>query len=90
MRYTRSKDGSIIYATVLGRPEIGKQLLLKSFADTRIDGDLSVDKVSLLGSTDDVTFSKTKDGLSITVPQHVPDNLANVFKLDVTGSATVR
>jgi alpha-L-fucosidase len=90
VRYTRSKDGSTIYAIVLGRPEGGKELLLKSFADGLITGDLSVEAVSLLGSSEKVEFSKTDAGLAIIAPRRLSDSTANVFRIDVTGSATLR
>jgi alpha-L-fucosidase len=90
VRYTRSKDGSTIYATLLGKPKAGSELRLTSFGDKKIDGDLSVNQISLLGSPEDVDFHHTQDGLAITVPDNVPDETANVFKLVVSGTAWAR
>lgn len=90
VRFTRSKDGSTIYATVLGKPAAGEEILLKSFSDESITGDLSVQSVSLLNSSSDVKFSQSADGLTLTAPNDLPDPLANVFKISVTGSAALR
>ncbi len=90
VRYTRSKDGSTIYATVLGTPESGQEMTLKSFGSDVIKGDLSVQSVSLLGSDETIDFSQTAAGLTITAPQSVPDSIANVFKITVSGAAQLR
>jgi alpha-L-fucosidase len=90
VRYTRSKDGSTIYAIVLGQPEGGKELVLKSLGNQVISGDLDVKAVSALGSSDKVEFSRSGDGLKITIPHDLPDSIANVFKISVEGSANLR
>jgi alpha-L-fucosidase len=90
IRYTVSKDGSTIYATLLGKPNASAEVLLTAFGDEKIDGDLSIKEVSLLGSPATVNFNHTETGLALTVPEQVPDDIANVFKINVSGSATTR
>lgn len=90
VRYTRSKDGSTIYASVLGMPKPSEEITLKSFSSDSIKGDLKVKNVSLLGSNEDIEFSQTDAGLRITAPTSAPDSIANVFKIDVASRAKLR
>jgi alpha-L-fucosidase len=68
-KYT-SKDirfttkGDTLYAIALGWPEDGK-LLIKSLAST---GQGKISRVSLLGSKQKVTWTRTSQGLEVTLP----------------------
>ena len=66
IRYTRSKDGKVIYATRLAWPE--KPFTLTSFSSEGVGGDVQIKSVSLLGSDAEVTWKKTPEGLLITPP----------------------
>jgi len=57
IRYTRSKDSTKIYATVMGLP--GKPLTL---LNTRVDGSLDDGKVTMLANGKLIDFSKNEKG----------------------------
>ena len=66
IRYTRSKDGRVIYAARFTWPE--KPFTLRSFSATGVGKGVRVTSISLLGSTEKVTWVKTKNGVTITPP----------------------
>ncbi|MBN1816984.1 MAG: hypothetical protein JW828_06460, partial [Sedimentisphaerales bacterium] len=90
IRFTRSKDGKTIYAIALGWPGESAELLITSLAKERMQGDMKMQRVSMLGSKETVPFQWRQDGLLIKTPaQKGPVNdLATVFKIETTGSAT--
>ena len=75
-RFTVGKDG-ILYAFVLEKPKPGEHLKITSLAHQ----DKPVTAVTLLGSTDKVTFQSSADGLEITTPQHLPKQEILTFKI---------
>ena len=58
IRYTRK--GGTIYAVMLGTPTAGKDVLLTSFAKDKLQGDLAVSKVTLVGSGAEVKFASRR------------------------------
>lgn len=65
IRFTRSKDNSIIYATALDWP--GEIMLIRSFATGEVD--LSkVTSVSLLGVDSELKWKQTEEGMRIQLP----------------------
>jgi alpha-L-fucosidase len=66
-RYTRSKDGKIIYAGRLSWPE--KPFTLTSFSATGVGKNVNVASISLLGSKSQCTWERTDAGISITAPE---------------------
>jgi alpha-L-fucosidase len=80
IRYTRSKDDSVLYAILLGIPEAGDTILLESI-DSRF---IRVDNIRLLGNEADVKWELVKEGLQLTMPDEVPNDLALVFRIQKT------
>jgi len=66
IRYTRSKDEKIIYATRLSWSE--KPFVLSSFGANGAGEAIEIESVSLLGSDAKISWKKTADGLYITPP----------------------
>ena len=66
IRYTRSKDEKIVYATRLSWPE--KEFILTSFGTNAPGKDIEIESVSLLGSDAKISWKKTPEGLLITPP----------------------
>lgn len=54
-------------------PQPGSTLTLKAVTKAR--------KVSLLGYPGKVAYKQTKEGLRITVPQQLPNNIALAFRI---------
>ncbi|MFB9252160.1 alpha-L-fucosidase [Sphaerisporangium melleum] len=87
IRYTRSKDNTVLYATVLGWP--GSTLNLASLAGGRMDLS-NLSKTELIGSTAGTSIdlpSRTQDstGLHIGMPSQPYSALAYVVKLTFSG-----
>ncbi len=88
IRFTRNKAGTVLYATILGRP--GGALTLRTLRSDRIDlGSLS--SVQLLGSTageyiDLPAPAQSTAGLKVTLPSVMPfDAPAYVLKFRFSG-----
>ncbi len=80
VRYTASKDGKLVFATLLGKPEAGSTVELKSFVD--FDG--KVAGVAALPIDGGIDFERAETGtLSFTVPEGLPSEAANVFVIAV-------
>ncbi len=80
IRYTASKDGKLVFATLLGRPEAGSKVELKAFAD--FDG--KVAGVAALTIDGGLEFKQAQDGtLSFTAPEGLPSDDANVFAIAI-------
>ena len=67
IRYTRSKDGKVIYAARLSWPE--KPFTLTSFGADAAGKDVQIASVELLGSNEVVKWTRTAEGLVISPPQ---------------------
>jgi alpha-L-fucosidase len=83
IRYT--SKGEDIYACFLGTPEPGKEVMLKSFATEEAGEELSVRKVYLLGSEEELTWELTEAGLSVRIPGSGLDEMAVVLKVVTNG-----
>jgi len=83
IRYT-TKDYSI-YGIVLGAVEPNKELLLESFAMEKIHDVPSIEKVSFLGSDEDIEWSYDEEkGLSVKAPSETLDKMATVIKVRIS------
>lgn len=78
IRYT--SKGQTVYAIFLGWPGAGKEVVLRAFDSSRVNG-LKVESVSLLGSNAEVRFVQENPGLKLTLPAKSPDEMAVVFKI---------
>lgn len=79
-RYTHK--GNTVYAFVMGKPEIGAQFCLKSFAADMVKDLKGIKKISMLGSKNKVTWNLTKEGLKVDVPA-APNEVAAVYKIEL-------
>jgi len=80
VRYTIK--GDLIYATLLGWPGAGEEILLTAFAENSLPESLEVVSLSLLGNSDQILWEQTEKGLTLTMPQETPDEMALVFKIE--------
>ena len=65
IRFTRSKDNSVIYATALDWP--GKSMLIKTFTKGKVD--LSgVKSVRLIGVNEELIWKQNQEGMEIQLP----------------------
>ncbi len=80
IRYTTG-DG-VVYATFLGWPGNGQEVLLNSFAEDASEEVPGIGKVTLLGSNEQVAWDLTSSGLKVTMPGSAPDEMAVVLKIE--------
>jgi alpha-L-fucosidase len=80
IRFTTSKEGTVLYALVLAWPPNGR-LLVKSLA--RSFG--AIRSTSLLGNTSPLEWRQTDEGLAVTLPVRKPCSYVFVVKI-VVGS----
>ena len=80
VRYT-TKD-EIIYATLLGWPGEGEEVVLSSFSTDSLPEPLEVETVTLIGSKEELIWDQSDAGLSIKIPAVAPDEMAVVFKIE--------
>jgi alpha-L-fucosidase len=79
VRYTTKKDD--IYATILGWPGAGKEILLKSFSAASLPDKTKIKGVSALGSKEKLQWSLSEEGLRVKLPSAAPDEMAVVLKI---------
>lgn len=79
VRYTR--NGTAVYAILLGPPEAGAKTTLSGFAAPDGKPQPQVTGVSLLGSDAQVDWELTDQGLVVSVPAAAPDQMAIVYKV---------
>ncbi|MDR8411866.1 alpha-L-fucosidase [Nonomuraea sp. 3-1Str] len=89
IRYTRSKDNTVLYATVLGWPGNGATLNLASLASGRVDLS-NLGRAEMIGNTagtyiDLPTRTQDSNGLRLTLPSQPYSALAYVVKLTFNG-----
>ncbi len=87
IRYT--SKGKNIYASIFGWPD-GEEVVLKSFSEDSIEGDLLINNVSLLGYEGEISWEMMKDGLRIQLPEEKINEMAIIFKLATEGSAKLK
>lgn len=80
VRYT--SRGNTVFACILGQPEAGSDLLLKSFAASEAGREIPVSKVSLLGSDEELSWKMTDEGLEVKLPGSGLDEMAVVLKVE--------
>ncbi|MDZ8117238.1 alpha-L-fucosidase [Pontiella agarivorans] len=68
IRFTRSKDNTVLYATFLAWP--GEQAVIKTFAGADLKG---VKSISLLGRKGKLDWDITEQGLHIMLPEKAPE-----------------
>ncbi len=77
-RYTTNKKH--LYIIQLDQPKHGQEYILKTFAQDSIASGVGLKHIELMGSDEKVKWEKKEDGLHISAPQHVPNDLALVYK----------
>jgi alpha-L-fucosidase len=88
IRFTRSKDNRVLYATVLGWPGNGAQLKITSLASGKIDLSTltGVQLINNPGSYTNLSYRQDSTGLNITMPASQPFSaLAYAFRLTFSG-----
>lgn len=73
---------STIYASLLGWPGAGEEILLTAFAKDSLPEPLDLESLSLLGCDEQIRWELSEAGLSLTMPVEAPDEMAIVFKIE--------
>ena len=88
IRYTRSKDGTTLYAMMLGWEKGEKELLLRTLSSERIDLN-NLTSVELIngeaGKYLPLTFRQGAEGLIVSLPERLFEEMAYVLKLSFNG-----
>ncbi|NQT24986.1 alpha-L-fucosidase [candidate division KSB1 bacterium] len=80
IRYTTK--GETIYATFLGKPDIGSEVLLTSFAKGQLPEAIHIHAVTIPGAEVDVHWQQNDAGLKVEIPNAVMDEMAVVLKIE--------
>ena len=80
VRYTR--QGKTIYATLLGSPEKGKTILLKTFAADQLPEPVTIADVTIPGSDSRVDWELKDSGLQVNLPDSELEEMAVVLKVN--------
>ena len=83
-RYTRSKDNTKLYATVLGIPE-GNKITLKHLAKGKKIASGKIKSIEFIASNKEVKWEQTTEGLTIFFPKESINTTANAFRINVKG-----
>jgi alpha-L-fucosidase len=83
IRYTR--NGNIVYAILLGRPENSDRIKMTVFGEEGTAKNVKVKNVSLLGTTVPVIWKQMNSALIIECPDAAMDDMAVVFKIETDG-----
>jgi alpha-L-fucosidase len=88
IRYTRSKDGTTLYAMMLGWEKGEKEVLLRTLSSERIDLN-NLTSVELIngeaGKYLPLTFREGAEGLIVSLPERLFEEMAYVLKLSFNG-----
>jgi alpha-L-fucosidase len=76
VRYTRAKDGSALYAILLGWPS-SRRVFMRNLSST--NGVVS--DVQFLGHEEALTWTQTGEGLEVRLPESPPFDHAFVLKV---------
>tara|TARA_R110000868_G_scaffold21640_7_gene89754 strand:+ start:35544 stop:37058 length:1515 start_codon:yes stop_codon:yes gene_type:complete len=80
IRYT--KKGNTVYAIVLGWPGNNTPITLSSFTTSILKNKMpKINKVSILGSEEEIPFKIDVNGLHLITPNYIIDQKAFVFKI---------
>ncbi|MHC4580254.1 MAG: alpha-L-fucosidase [Planctomycetota bacterium] len=85
IRFTRSKDFSSLYAFVIGVPDNGRVTIRTLRKDNVEKRGRGIRLVSMLGSTEEIDWKQTAEGLTIRFPKLLPCKVAYGFKIKVNG-----
>jgi alpha-L-fucosidase len=80
IRYTTK--GNNIYGIVLGQPEVGKAILMKSFNKDSLPGKIEIKNVTVMGKNKKVQWQLLPTGLSLKTPVGLPAKMAMVYKIE--------
>jgi alpha-L-fucosidase len=80
IRYTTK--GNIIYAIILGWPGNNESILLESFAADEWKSPEKIREVTLLGYKGKIDYELAEEGLKVTTPDEVVNDMAVVFKIE--------
>jgi alpha-L-fucosidase len=83
VRFTQSKNGKTLYATIMGSPT--NAVTIKSLGTNAKLLEKQISKITLLGSKEKVKWTQTADALTLEVPQAKPSNIAIVFQIALKG-----
>lgn len=81
VRFTRSKDGHIIYAVLLGWPGNNQTVTIKAINDRHVVR--SIKRVSLIGHHGPIEWRQEPDGLTLATPYKQPCDFAYAFKIEL-------
>ena len=77
-----STKGSTIYASMLGWPGAGEEVLLTAFASDSLPESLELVSLRLMGCDEEIRWELTEAGLALTMPTDAPDEMAIVCKIE--------
>lgn len=77
--------GETLYAIALAWPEDGK-LTIKSLASDSPYHHGEISRVGLLGSSSNLAWSRSADGLTLSLPEEAPGDYAYVFRIEPAGA----
>ena len=87
IRFTRNKANNILYATTLGWPGDGAVVKIKTLGKSRIDLK-TLQSVSLLRSSVDLTYLQDAESLQITLPTKAP-YMCSAYPIKLTFSGQI-
>jgi alpha-L-fucosidase len=79
-RFTQGKDGAV-YAFALAVPQPGAEVTIASLGSAAGLLSTPVKSVSMLGSSEKLTWRQNPDGLTIKCPARMPSQIAVAFKI---------
>lgn len=79
IRYTQKGDN--VYAIEMGWPGPHQKIILNAWAKDKINSSVKVEGVSVLGSTETISWDWKNKGLVITSPSNPPNKTAIVYKI---------
>ncbi|MFC2098861.1 alpha-L-fucosidase [Bacteroidota bacterium] len=73
-------NGKSLYIIQLGTPDPGQSFILKTFAEDNIAARVKIKSIEVLGTDETVSWSKKADGLHLSSPLVLPNEMAIVYK----------
>ena len=80
IRFTQSKDGNILYVTVMDKPS-SNEVLVKKLASIYPYLDREIENVSLLGTSEKIDWKRDDKGLHMEFPKQINNNYAWCYKV---------
>lgn len=84
VRYTTKEN--LLYIIQLGTPEPGQKFVLNTFALDSIAGHIEIKSMEIIGSEEKFSWKKKADGLHLTAPNQIPNDMALVYKAMIENS----